>query len=128
MVMPFELTGRPRHTKLAFHPVPSRKSKESRNFVITYPYKVPAHFTVSGRSYLLRCTLDYCITSSGGFFTAENSELCSFLGAESREELLDLIIYELDLLWRNYAEANDDELSSDACDLKRAVLHYICEA
>ena len=52
----------------------------------------------------------------------EYEELDIDLEASTREELLDSLLVELDILWHNYALARDEQLTSGAQALKRALL------
>lgn len=45
-------------------------------------------------------------------------DVCAF----TRDELDEALVVELDVLWRNYAKADDDELSPVALEMKRALL------
>lgn len=55
-------------------------------------------------------------------FSFSDSRLGLDVVSGSASELRDEVLYELDLVWRQYAQAGDDELDEEALEVKRALL------
>ncbi len=47
--------------------------------------------------------------------------------AETRDELYELLLQEIEVLWFEYALEHDDRLNSGALDLKHRLIRHICE-
>lgn len=70
---------------------------------------------------------DVDLDPDGHLFTANSDELNLHAFAETRRDLEEAIIDELGMLWREYALADDDDLTDEALTLKGTLLELFSE-